>query len=74
METARSKLVSTICDPLYHADKTQLKAVYFALDAVIEYIAENPTLTNDQILSVLRNITSNIILINSLRLDDEDMQ
>jgi hypothetical protein len=73
MQEARSQLVSSICDSLFHSDRIYIRKIYHILDDITEYIDKHPDVQREQILSVLRNIASNLLFINAYRLNEEDM-
>jgi hypothetical protein len=64
---ARNKVVSTIGDLLWNEDKKTLVLSYTLLKILTEYIDAEPAVEKEKLLSLLRNITSNIQMIHGYR-------
>ena len=64
---ARNKVVSDIGDIMWNETKDSLAASYAALKILTEYIHAEPTVEKEKLLSLLRNITSNIQMIHAYR-------
>lgn len=65
----RSTLVSTIGDITFDLPKGELRNIYSILHMITEYIDTNENVQKEQILSVLRNISSNVIMVYGYRND-----
>jgi len=64
---ARNQLVSQIGKIMYNEDKKTLVTTYHILTMIVDYIDAEPAVEKDKLLSLLRNITSNIILVHGYR-------
>jgi hypothetical protein len=64
---ARNKVVSDIGDLLWNEDKKLLAVSYTVLKILTEYIEAEPVVEKEKLLSLLRNITSNIQMIHGYR-------
>lgn len=66
----RNELVSSIGDLLYSLPKSELRNIYWILEKITRYVDTHDEVQKAQILSVIRNISSNVIMIHQLR-DDQ---
>ena len=64
---ARNKVVSDIGDIMWKQDKESLAASYAVLKILTKYIDTEPAVEKEKLLSLLRNITSNIQMIHAYR-------
>ena len=64
---ARNEVVSKIGDIMYSASTRELKIAYVMLHSITTYIESEPHIEKKHILSLLRNISSNIIMVHSYR-------
>ena len=69
----RNKLMDAVGDLTWNLKKSELKNIYYILAWLTEYADNNPTVEKAQILSVLRNITSNIQMLVHYRCDEDDV-
>ena len=70
----RNELVGSIGDLLYGLPKSELRNIYWILEKITQYVDTHDEVQKAQILSVLRNISSNLILIHQLRDDQYDSE
>ena len=70
----RNELVGSIGDLLYGLPKLELRNIYWILEKITQYVDTHEDVQKAQILSVLRNISSNLILIHQLRDDQYDSE
>ncbi len=66
----RSALVSTISDLTFRLPREELGRIYYILDQITEYIDTNENVQKEQILSVLRNISSNVLMVQAFRVEE----
>ena len=66
----RSALVSTIGDLTFRLPREELGRIYYILDQITEYIDTNENVQKEQILSVLRNISSNVLMVQAFRVEE----
>ncbi len=66
----RSALVSTIGDLTFRLPREELGRIYYILDQITEYIDTNENVQKEQILSVLRNISSNVHMVQAFRVEE----
>jgi hypothetical protein len=66
----RSALVNTIGDLTFRLPRGELGRIYYILDQITEYIDTNENVQKEQILSVLRNISSNVLMVQAFRVEE----
>lgn len=64
---ARNEVVGKIGDIMYSASTRELKIAYVILHSITTYIESEPHIEKKHITSLLRNISSNIIMVHSYR-------
>ena len=67
----RSELVETIGKIMWDAEKKTTATTYAVLTHIVNYIENEPTVEKTRLLSLLRNITSNIQMLVHYRSDDD---
>jgi hypothetical protein len=64
---ARNALVETIGKIMWNAEKDSLQDSYVVLTCIVNYIEQEPEIEKERLLSLLRNITSNLQMIRGFR-------
>jgi hypothetical protein len=67
----RSELVETIGKIMWDAEKKTMTSTYAVLTHIVNYIENEPTVEKTRLLSLLRNITSNIQMLVHYRSDED---
>ncbi len=64
---ARNELVETIGKIMWNAEKDSLRDSYAVLTRIVAYIEQEPEVDKERLLSLLRNITSNLQMLHGFR-------